>query len=579
MLGRFAEKIKLLTMARVASQFEVGRGQMLLLLRMAAYLLKVAGTEDSTKVLREELSSVSGGACHGLSIINQVMKLQGEDVHRQWKEILQKITTWDGSRAALAQSVEFPRLGQMTLDKAIDHVLNYLVLTQTYREQLPDFTPKGLSQGNLFNPATRYFEIAIPDEASGAATIHHIQHQLRIVGNLSKDDLMQVLDEEQAEHCIYLLSANVAIDLLGKYPHTIDVSYRSRDKKWIVHNANYEQTNIESREMICDTKKEAVDAIFACMFYSFKKTPPNTLSIEIEIATWDKNRPLSSKRYDQLLANPPVTFFDDKGLSLVLKIRDDLLPRVLDTDTFNTEAGQAAFAKALKTPNMFCGTPLHYLFYYSSDLLFKLLDKPIFQSPVVKQAVEDVLLMKNGEIIRGNRIYKTDLWLKLIENGFFTSNQSKRLVAKKFRTLDGLMEVALQRVDMLDALLAQKIFRPDDFKKITDAQGGTLLHNMASKGQQKVVQWLLDHGSDPHQKNQQGETPVDVAIAAKKWAVVALFARVPEVRKEGILSRLPFADRLKVDQFTSPSVSFFNVSPAPAERPDPSLQAKKKYKR
>lgn len=48
--------------------------------------------------------------------------------------------------------------------------------------------------------------------------------------------------------------------------------------------------------------------------------------------------------------------------------------------------------------------------------------------------------------------------------------------------------------------------------------GTTPLHLAAEKGYSNIVQLLLDHGADPHALNAEGQTPLEVALAKKKFA-------------------------------------------------------------
>ncbi len=48
--------------------------------------------------------------------------------------------------------------------------------------------------------------------------------------------------------------------------------------------------------------------------------------------------------------------------------------------------------------------------------------------------------------------------------------------------------------------------------------GTTPLHLAAEKGYSNIVQLLLDHGADPHALNAERKTPLEVALAKKKFA-------------------------------------------------------------
>lgn len=47
----------------------------------------------------------------------------------------------------------------------------------------------------------------------------------------------------------------------------------------------------------------------------------------------------------------------------------------------------------------------------------------------------------------------------------------------------------------------------------TDKWGFTPLHEAAQKGRTQLCALLLAHGADPHLKNQEGQAPVDLAVA------------------------------------------------------------------
>lgn len=48
--------------------------------------------------------------------------------------------------------------------------------------------------------------------------------------------------------------------------------------------------------------------------------------------------------------------------------------------------------------------------------------------------------------------------------------------------------------------------------------GTTPLHLAAEKGYSNIVELLLEHGADPHVVNAEGKTPLEVALAKKKFA-------------------------------------------------------------
>jgi hypothetical protein len=335
-----------------------------------------------------------------------------------------------------------------------------------------DFIPNGMLQGNLLDPKTAFYEISVPDKVDPTQhTIEHIQSRGIMAGNFTKQQLAELLDEDQAEKDLYVLHCN---------NHAINISYRAEDNKWLVHDPNSDHRVAEKMEKVCNSKEAAIDEIIKRMntfpISLVGKVSKDSLSVSIEVATWDSNRSISFPSYNKLLENPPLSLIDKGGLSRMAYSNWKILPDLLSKPVFQSPAGEKAVARALNTGNSNGNNAICIAVSKDPHMIIAMHDKGVFKSDLVRKAFISAFFMRNSSGYNAVRVLTCTngdptIFLELVDKKIFQTKEEIKLLANGLTALrsDGwttIHDLASRHRNVLISLIDKGVFDSPDSKKI-----------------------------------------------------------------------------------------------------------------
>lgn len=334
---------------------------------LAAEQLEQLKEEHLTYI--KKVNDFMQGHCFGFSVCHGVMDCLGK--LDWWEETLGLLCTWNENQENLEDEFILPNSENkkaIKLKALFEKALNYIFSTQYTDELAKGFLLADVTQDNLLQPGTQYFDIL-----DGEGKRLYIQNRAIISGQFQKEYLVNLLSEDTIRDTICLIRNE---------NHTIRLRVTG-DNQWSLYDPNYDH----SEKHICFTgsKEEIIDEIFKQL---------KTQSISIEVATFNKKN-LDFSQYYQDFKNSPATFLSKGGLHMMTQQNPELLKELFNSNECNSDT-QQAIAEALIITDNDNWTALHMIANCAPDAL-----TPLFilaeKNPDIQKAIAQALIITNKD--------------------------------------------------------------------------------------------------------------------------------------------------------------------------------------
>lgn len=271
---------------------------------------------------------LDGGHCFGFSLLHAVMDILGK--LEWWEALLLKVANWDEKEESLLNENTLPGsdplltdeynknkpyiLTQHSLDHIIDRALYYIAFHQcSSNNSNLYYKPTEMYQSNILDPNS-FSSSKDPQKQTSFleylkdGIIHTIQQRKKIAGNFSREQLLEILEDEQCKNSIIMVSNGA---------HAIRLGFDG--VKWLVYDPNYNHTqpNQKSKALyFTGTKEECINEIISIL----------GSAIGFDFASADPQRSYHFPAYEKLIQTNLASLFSDKGIFILNnKLPDELL--------------------------------------------------------------------------------------------------------------------------------------------------------------------------------------------------------------------------------------------------------------
>ncbi|WED43557.1 hypothetical protein [Legionella cardiaca] len=324
----------------------------------------------------------SEGKCFAFSIAEGAYSVTGYGIW--WRTILTKVENWqEGNLASFKTPVNLNQLLSEahkretnerieTLGELVERVLNTAVLEHALAKGVTTpFLPEGIDQIQFLDPDKHFFEIMINKK------LLHIQSRDIVGGYFPTPQLADLLDAHKE-----LIAGNIC--LVHGEDHAINIKYQQG--KWIVYDPNYDHDTVENMSKSFDTAENCVKEI---------KTALRTESIALQLATFDSDKKVAFKFFDELSMQDIIQLIDKGGLSAIARRVPMQFEKIIDLATQSKEVAHA-LGKALIDVNRANWSGLLVIARYAPLQLERLI-KLAQKNEIIAAAIAESLIIPNAQ--------------------------------------------------------------------------------------------------------------------------------------------------------------------------------------